>query len=93
MSNITSLLFVLGVYAAAFDDELEWLIVRGISEYAGSSGFAGESWERYANVMAASLVTHILNDPIIFADWRNYEGTNDHKDVFILRVLFCLVCI
>ena len=93
MSTITSLLFVLGVYAAAFDNELEWLIVRGISEYAGSSGFAGESWECYANVTAASLVAHILTDPIIFADWRNYEGTNDHKDVFILGVLFCLVCI
>ena len=29
--------------------------------------------------MAASLVAHILSDPNIFADWRNYAGTNDHK--------------
>ena len=78
--------FFSGVYAAAFDNELEWLIVKGISDFAGSPESARETWEPYANKSAASLVAHILGDPNIFTDWRNYAGTNDHKCFFVVVV-------
>ena len=84
MNSSHQILFFSGVYAAAFDNELEWLIVKGISDFLGSSESAREPWEHYANGSAASLVAHILSDPNIFTEWRNYAGTNDHKRFFFV---------
>ena len=74
-----------GVYAASFDNEIEWLIVKGVSSYVCGAELTGESWEPFASVMAASLVAHILSEPGIFA-WPNYAGTM----LMITRRRFCL---
>ena len=73
--------FPTGVFTAAFDCGIEWLIVKGIADYAGGSQLTSESWSSCASVMAASLVAHILNDPCIFHSWPHYqlEGNHSHK--------------
>ena len=79
--------WVAGVSTAAFDSEIEWLIVKGIADYADSSNTQqnAKSWRRCASVMAASLVMHILSNPTVFRSWPHYIGNFD-KTI----VLFCL---
>ena len=63
-----------GVFAAAFDCQIEWLIVKGIADYADGSQLASEKWSSCASVMAASLVAHILSEPCVFHSWPHYQG-------------------
>ena len=71
--------FPTGVYTAAFDCGIEWLIVKGIADYADGSQLASESWSSCASVMAASLVAHILNEPCVFHSWPHYQGNHSHR--------------
>ena len=65
-----------GVLTAAYDTQLEWLIVKGIADFADGEQVNAESWEACASGMAASLVSHILSDPCVFRSWPNYSGIN-----------------
>ena len=65
---------ILGVFTAAFDTQLEWLIVKGIADFADGEQVNAESWETCASAMAASLVSHILIDPVVFRTWSHYQG-------------------
>ena len=64
----------MAVFAAAFDCQIDWLIVKGIADYADRSQFSSESWSSFASVMAASLVAHILSEPFVFHSWPHYQG-------------------
>ena len=65
-----------GVFTAAFDSQLEWLIVKGIADFADGEQATAGSWEACASVMAASLVSHILSDPGVFRTWPHHSGIN-----------------
>ena len=75
---------VLGIFTAAFDTQIEWLIVKGIADYADCAQLTSEGWASCASVTAASLVTHILSDPVVFRSWPHYQGS------FSREVLPCL---
>ena len=64
----------IGVVTAVFDCQIEWLIVKGITDYADGSQLPSESWSSFASVMAASLVAHILSEPCVFHPWPHYQG-------------------
>ena len=85
MSYIT-LFWITGVFTAAFDSGIEWLIVKGIADYAVSCSAQqnAKSWRRCACVMAASLVMHILSNPTVFRCWPHYKGNFDKT-----LILFC----
>ena len=89
--NVSNLIFhtfricVLGVFTAAFDTQIEWLIVKGIADYADCAHLTSEGWASCASVMAASLVTHILSDPVVFRSWPHYQGNFSRK---VLSFLF-----
>lgn len=63
-----------GVYAAAFDLEIEWAIIKGISGYADGTKSKTESWQTFSSVMAASVVYNIFKEPGILEGWRHYEA-------------------
>ena len=65
---------VAGIFTAAFDCQIEWLIVKGIADYADGAEVTKKSWSHFASVVAASLVAHILSDPAVFKSWPHYEG-------------------
>ena len=65
---------LIGLFAAAHDVNLEWLIVKGISHFSDDSNTPDESWKSFASIMAASLVSNMLNDPVVFKEWPHYEG-------------------
>ena len=63
-----------GLFAAAHDMNIEWVIVKGISHFSDDSNTSDESWKSFASIMAASLVSNMLNDPVVFKEWPHYEG-------------------
>ena len=91
-----------GVFTAAFDSGIEWLIVKGIADYAHSSCAQQNTkrWRRCASVMAASLVMHILIIPLYSvpghiikviltqASFRGYSCRPNN--LFVVLVLFPL---
>ena len=68
--------FFTGVFTAAFDCQIEWLIVKGIADFADGSQLVSESWSSCASVMAASFVAHILSEPCVYHSWPHYQGIN-----------------
>ena len=67
------LLYVSGLFNAAHELKMEWVVVKGISGYADGTE-TKENWQTFASVTAASLVVSILNDCSIFGDWSHYRG-------------------
>ena len=63
-----------GVLTAAYDTQLEWLIVKGIADFADGEKVNAGSWVACASAMAASLASHILSDPGVFRFWPHYSG-------------------
>ncbi|XP_068734156.1 uncharacterized protein [Montipora capricornis] len=83
-----------GAFRAAFDNQIEWLIVKGITDYADGDTSTAEHWSPFASVMAASVVEHILSDPNVFSAWPNHcsEGTSmeytwEQLNVFRMRFI------
>ena len=67
-----------GVFAAAHDLKMEWVVIKGISDYADGSKSKTQAWRPFASVMAASVVANILKVPGLLKDWQHYKGVN-HK--------------
>ena len=66
--NSTCFLFITGLFAAAYDDKVEWIIVKGVASNRGLSQSVSDDRKSFASTMAASLVANILSDAIIFQD-------------------------
>ena len=69
---------VVGLYTAAFDLQVEWLVVKGISSYADGRESTNEKWSQFASANAASLVAKILNDDVVFKRWPHYQENDDN---------------
>ena len=83
VTSLTSLLhvrltFILGVFAAAHDLDIEWIVIKGISDYAGGIKSKEMSWRPFASLMAASVTAHILSDANVFQDWSHFESTSKY---------------
>ena len=89
MASFRSFFVIAGTFTAAFDDHIEWLIVKGIADYADGSELSQESWRSFASVMAASVMSHILSNPAVFSSWPHYEGKNGHT---LCRLQLFFVC-
>ena len=68
------------MFAAAHDLGIEWIVIKGISDYAGGSKSKESSWRPFASLMAASVTAHILSDAIIFQDWPHFESTSKYTE-------------
>ena len=53
--------YVSGVFSAAHDLEMDWVIVKGISGYADGTE-TEKTWQTFASVAAASLVVNFLKE-------------------------------
>ena len=73
-----SLIFIVGVFAAAHGLDIEWIVIKGISDYAGGSKSMETSWRPFASLMAASVTAHVLSDAIIFEDWPHFKSTSKY---------------
>lgn len=77
-----------GVFAAAHDLKMEWVVIKGISDYADGSKSKTEAWQPFASVMAASVVANILKVPGILKDWQHYKGVNHKQEGKVIKVTF-----
>ena len=72
---VTTIVYIfIGVYSAAFDNQLEWVVIKGISYYAVEEQTQTEEWLRFSSIMAASVVKHILSQPDVLKDWPRNEN-------------------
>ena len=79
----------IGLFAGAHDLNLEWVIVKGISHFSNDSNTPDESWKSFASIMAASLVSNMLNDPVVFKEWPHYEGiSHPCSDILLIVTNF-----
>ena len=62
------------MYTAAHDFKTEWVVVKGIKDFADEMQSSSKKWKQIACVMAASVVANILNDPVIFQDWPHFNA-------------------
>ena len=74
MDNRHECFFYSGVYTAAHDLKTEWVVVKGIKDFADEMQSSSKKWNQIACVMAASAVANILNDPVIFQDWPHFNA-------------------
>ena len=73
--------YVSGVFSAAHELKMEWVVIKGISGYADGTE-TKENWQTFASVTAASLVVSILNQSSIFEDWPYYKGKQINLYIF-----------
>ncbi|XP_066020544.1 death domain-containing ATP nucleosidase [Pocillopora verrucosa] len=66
-----------GVYVAAYDLKMEWVVVKGISGYADGTGGITDEWKTFASVMAASVVENMLYGSVVFQSWPHYKESSD----------------
>ena len=66
------------MYAAAYDANIDWVIVKGVASYFHQSQFANSEWMSFASAMAASVVAKILNDPVVFQEWPHCNQGKFH---------------
>ncbi|XP_068686899.1 NLR family CARD domain-containing protein 4-like isoform X2 [Montipora foliosa] len=58
-----------GVFAAAYDEKVEWVVVKGVASYVNQTQLSRSEWMSFASTMAASVVANMLNDPVVFQEW------------------------
>ncbi|XP_068749821.1 NLR family CARD domain-containing protein 3-like [Montipora capricornis] len=58
-----------GVFAAAYDEKVEWVVVKGVARFVNEPQLSRSEWMSFASTMAASVVAKMLNDPFVFQEW------------------------
>ncbi|XP_068738348.1 protein NLRC3-like isoform X2 [Montipora capricornis] len=58
-----------GVFAAAYDEKIEWVVVKGVAHFVNQTELSRSEWMSFASTMAASVVAKMLNDPVVFQEW------------------------
>ena len=54
---------------------MEWVVIKGVSDFADGRKSDTNAWRPFASVMAASVTANVL-DPIAFKNMPNYKGKN-----------------
>ena len=71
------LYFLPGVYAAAYDREVEWVVIKGISDYADGTKNETKKWQNFGSAMASSVVHHMLKQPDVLNGFTHYKKPSD----------------
>lgn len=67
--------------------EVEWIVIKGVSDYADGQKSKTDSWRPFASLMAASLTAHMLSDSAVFKDWPHY-GRKYTKTLWSTKAAF-----
>ena len=86
LSSLTS-----GVFAAAYDEKVEWVVVKGVASFVNQTQLSSE-WMSFASTMAASVVAKMLNNPVVFQEWPHCnQGKLHHVKSGCLMELYMYV--
>ncbi|XP_068749805.1 NLR family CARD domain-containing protein 3-like isoform X3 [Montipora capricornis] len=58
-----------GLFAAAYDEKVEWVVVKGVARFVNETQLSRSEWMSFASTMAAFVVAKMLNDPVVFQEW------------------------
>ena len=62
-----------GLYTAALDLDVEWVVIKGVSDFADGRKSKTDAWRPFASTMAASLTAHfLLSNSFVFKAWPHY---------------------
>ena len=75
------------MFAAAHDLDIEWVVIKGISDYADGRK-VDDSWRTFASFMAASVTAHILSDTIAFQALPRYGSASEYWHSGNVHVVF-----
>ena len=67
-----------GISLEAYDDIIEWVIVKGVASYFNQTKAPTSGWMSFASTMAASIVASMLKDPVVFLKWSHYSQGKSH---------------
>ncbi|XP_068757583.1 uncharacterized protein [Montipora capricornis] len=68
-----------GVFAAAYDEKVEWVAVKGVASFVNQTQPSSSEWMSFASTMAASVVAKMLC-PDVFKDWPHCnQGTSNEN--------------
>ena len=67
--------------------KIEWVIVKGVSQFANDLDPPNNLWKSFACTMAASLVFNMLNDPLVFKNWPHFDGKCSSACLTALRCI------
>ena len=67
--------------------KIEWVIVKGVSQFTNDLDPPNNLWKSFACTMAASLVSNMLNDPLIFKNWPHFDGKSSSAWLTALRCI------
>ncbi|XP_067018708.1 uncharacterized protein [Acropora muricata] len=71
-----------GLYAAAYDANIEWVIVKGVASHFHERKSVTREWMSFASTMAASVVAKMLSDPTVFLEWPHLIQGGDSKALY-----------
>ena len=91
MFQMHVLFCVSGIFTVAFDSQIEWLMVKGIADFADGVPLNAESWCSCASLMTASLVKHILSNAAVFRSWPHFDGNYYGTMFFFYYFLFFIL--
>lgn len=69
-----------GLFVAAHDLNIEWIVIKGVSNLADGKKSETDHWRPFASLMAASLVAHTLKDAYVFESWPHFEDDSDTEE-------------
>ena len=68
--------------------KIEWVIVKGVSHFTDDLEPPNNLWKSFAYTIAASLVSNMLNDPLVFKFWAHFDyGTFSSAWLTALRCI------
>ncbi|XP_068670283.1 protein NLRC3-like isoform X2 [Montipora foliosa] len=68
-----------GVFAAAYDEKVEWVIVKSVASFVNQTQPSSSEWMSFASTMAASVVAKMISDPAVFKDWPHCNQGNQER--------------
>jgi hypothetical protein len=79
---------ILGLYAAAHELEIEWAVIKGVSDFADGSKQGTGDWQPFASTMAASVVYNMFKYSDVIKHWPHYQkpGTTGGSYFNSLRI-------
>ena len=62
-----------GLFAAGHELQIEWAVIKGVSDYADGRKKVTADWQPFASTMAASVVYNMFKYPDVIKHWPHYR--------------------
>ena len=83
-----------GLFAAGHELQIEWAVIKGVSDYADGKKKVTADWQPFASTMAASVVYNMFKYPDVIKHWPHYQKPGTTEGSPLLRLLIgCLLAL